>query len=107
MVLSVALFKPFDASNPPPVPRRHVHPLRSSEKKTHFDIGFQLTQFPGKVVLEPKGEKVGALEVFNTMFTCLQWRVSRGARRTTEERFKGGSMRTAMNQKAEKEGNSL
>ena len=30
--------------------------------KPHFDIGFQLTQFPGKMVMEPKGEMVGALE---------------------------------------------
>ena len=28
----------------------------------HFDIGFQLIQFPGKMVMEPKGEMVGALE---------------------------------------------
>ena len=71
---------------------------------THSDIGFQLTQFPGKMAMEPQGERVSALEMFNTMFTCLQWRASRGARRTTEERFKGGSMRTTMNQKAEKGG---
>ena len=29
---------------------------------THSDIGLQLTQFPGKMAMEPKGERVGALE---------------------------------------------
>ena len=29
---------------------------------SHSDIGLQLTQFPGKMAMEPKGERVGALE---------------------------------------------
>ena len=39
-------------------PSTHVGRLSGS----HFDIGFQLTQFPGKMVMEPKGEMVGAHE---------------------------------------------
>ena len=30
--------------------------------ESHSDIGLQLTQFPGKMAMEPKGERVGALE---------------------------------------------
>ena len=30
--------------------------------RTHSDIGLRLTQFPGKIAMEPKGERVGALE---------------------------------------------
>ena len=37
---------------------------------THFDIGFQLTQFPGKMAMEPKGEMVGALEDVLTSGLC-------------------------------------
>ena len=33
-----------------------------SNTDTHSDIGLQLTQFPGKMAMEPKGERVGALE---------------------------------------------
>ena len=29
---------------------------------THSDIGLQVTQFPGQMAMEPKGERVGALE---------------------------------------------
>ena len=37
---------------------------------SHSDIGFQLTQLPGKMVMEPKGEKVGALEDVSTNGLC-------------------------------------
>ena len=32
------------------------------KERTHSDIGLQLTQFPGKMAMEPKDERVGALE---------------------------------------------
>ena len=35
---------------------------QANHTHTHSDIGFQFVQFPGKKAMEPKGEKVGALE---------------------------------------------
>ena len=56
-----------------------------SEGFTHSDIGFPLTQLPGeRKAMERKGEKVGALEKFNVLFTCLQNRAAAesGGRKT-------------------------
>ena len=39
---------------------------------THSEIGFQLTQFPGEMAMEPKGARVGATELFKKLFTHLQ-----------------------------------
>ena len=65
----------------------------------HSDIGFQLTQFPGKMAMERKGERVGAFEKFNILFTCLQID-QRGCTSTVEKGFVGSSMKPLWNQRA-------
>ena len=47
-------------------PSTHVGRLSGS----HFDIGFQLTQFPGKKVMERQGGEVGENRMVEQ---CLQW----------------------------------
>ena len=65
---------------------------------SYSDIGFPLTQFPGeRKAMERKGEKVGALEQFNILFTCLQKcaAAESGGRKTPGG---GKSWATTMNQ---------
>ena len=46
-----------------------IYSITKEEARTHSDIGFQLTPFPGRrKVMEPKGEKSKELKVFEQLF---------------------------------------
>ena len=65
--------------------------------ESHFEICFQLTQFPGKMAMEPKGERVGALEDVSTIVCAhLQFTNARQLKAAEGKRLGGKYRGTTM-----------
>ena len=58
----------------------------------HFDIDFQLTQLPGKMVMEPTGGMVGALEDVSKIWFARICRTHIGCSQAAGKRWWGAGL---------------